>query len=58
MNERNYYENGIRIFWLDEAEPEFTGYEYEQHILASTRLLVLDIISMELFTRCVLVVCM
>ena len=28
---KNYYENGIRIFWLDEAEPEFTGYEYEQY---------------------------
>lgn len=28
---KNYYENGIRVFWLDEAEPEFTGYEYEQY---------------------------
>lgn len=24
----NYYDKGIRIFWLDEAEPEFTGYEF------------------------------
>lgn len=28
---KNYYDNGIRIFWLDEAEPEFTGYEYEHY---------------------------
>ncbi len=25
---KNYYDLGIRIFWLDEAEPEYTGYEY------------------------------
>lgn len=25
---KNYYEKGIRLFWLDEAEPEFTGYEF------------------------------
>lgn len=24
----NYYQHGIRIFWLDEAEPEYTGYGY------------------------------
>lgn len=24
----NYYKNGIHNFWLDEAEPELTGYEY------------------------------
>ena len=28
---RNYYEKGIHIFWLDEAEPELTGYEYEHY---------------------------
>ena len=27
----NYYKDGIKIFWLDEAEPEFTGYEYEHY---------------------------
>ena len=27
----NYYKDGIRIFWLDEAEPEFTGYEYDHY---------------------------
>lgn len=25
----NYYRHGIKTFWLDEAEPEFTGYDYE-----------------------------
>lgn len=25
---KNYYEKGIQIFWLDEAEPEFTGYNF------------------------------
>lgn len=25
---KNYYDKGIQVFWLDEAEPEFTGYEF------------------------------
>lgn len=25
----NYYDNGIRVFWLDEAEPEFTEYSFD-----------------------------
>lgn len=28
---KNYYEKGIKIFWLDEAEPEFTGYEFSHY---------------------------
>ena len=28
---KNYYQDGIKIFWLDEAEPEYTGYEYEHY---------------------------
>lgn len=28
---KNYYDKGIRIFWLDEAEPEFTKYEYSNY---------------------------
>lgn len=28
---KNYYDLGIRIFWLDEAEPEYTGYEYSHY---------------------------
>ena len=27
----NYYRDGIQIFWLDEAEPEYTDYEYEHY---------------------------
>lgn len=28
---KNYYDKGIHIFWLDEAEPELTGYEYRHY---------------------------
>ncbi|AZO94557.1 glycoside hydrolase family 31 protein [Halocella sp. SP3-1] len=27
----NYYDKGIKIFWLDEAEPEFTKYEFSNY---------------------------
>ncbi len=27
----NYYDLGIKTFWLDEAEPEFTTYDYEMY---------------------------
>jgi len=28
---KNYYENGIKIFWLDEAEPEYTHYDFDNY---------------------------
>ena len=28
---KNYFEKGIRIFWLDEAEPEYTAYDFENY---------------------------
>lgn len=28
---RNYYDKGIRLFWLDEAEPEYMLYDYDNH---------------------------
>lgn len=28
---KNYYDKGIKIFWLDEAEPEFTGYDFDNY---------------------------
>lgn len=28
---KNYYDKGIKIFWLDEAEPEFTKYEFSHY---------------------------
>lgn len=37
---KNYYDKGIRVFWLDEAEPEFTNYDYDiyrTHIGPHTR---------------------
>lgn len=27
----HYYQYGIKIFWLDEAEPEYTKYEYDNY---------------------------
>lgn len=27
----NYYEKGIRIFWLDEAEPEYSVYDFDNY---------------------------
>ncbi len=27
----NYYSKGIRIFWLDEAEPEYSVYDYDNY---------------------------
>lgn len=27
----NYYGNGIDMFWLDEAEPEYSAYDYEHY---------------------------
>ena len=26
---QNYYDYGIRVFWLDEAEPEYGTYDFE-----------------------------
>ncbi|MBO5109245.1 MAG: glycoside hydrolase family 31 protein [Clostridia bacterium] len=27
----NYYDKGIRVFWLDEAEPEYKQYDFDNH---------------------------
>ncbi len=27
----NYYRHGVRVFWLDEAEPEYGVYDYDLH---------------------------
>ena len=27
----NYYGNGVRLFWLDEAEPEYTAYDFDNY---------------------------
>jgi len=28
-SKKNYYDKGIRIFWLDEAEPEYSSYDFD-----------------------------
>ncbi|NLM12180.1 MAG: family 31 glucosidase [Epulopiscium sp.] len=28
---KNYYDKGVRIFWLDEAEPEYTAYDFDNY---------------------------
>ncbi len=28
---KNYYDKGIKVFWLDEAEPEYTVYNFENY---------------------------
>ena len=28
---KNYYDNGIKIFWLDEAEPEYGKYDFDNY---------------------------
>ena len=36
---RNYYDKGVRLFWLDEAEPEYTPYDFDNfryHLGANT----------------------
>lgn len=30
---KNYYDNGVRLFWLDNAEPEYQGYDFDQYRL-------------------------
>lgn len=38
---KNYYENGVRVFWLDEAEPEYGTYDfdnYRYHIGSNTQI--------------------
>lgn len=29
--EKNYYDRGIKTFWLDEAEPEYTVYDFDNY---------------------------
>ena len=28
---QNYYDNGVRVFWLDEAEPEYSVYDFDNY---------------------------
>ncbi|MFA6506867.1 MAG: TIM-barrel domain-containing protein [Treponemataceae bacterium] len=31
VNKKNYFDKGIRLFWLDEAEPEYTVYDFDNY---------------------------
>lgn len=28
---KNYYDKGVRVFWLDEAEPEYNAYDFDNY---------------------------
>ena len=28
---KNYYDKGVRVFWLDEAEPEYSYYDFDNY---------------------------
>ena len=28
---QNYYDKGVKLFWLDEAEPEYTAYDFDNY---------------------------
>jgi alpha-D-xyloside xylohydrolase len=28
---KNYYDKGIKVFWLDEAEPEYSAYDFDNY---------------------------
>lgn len=31
ISKKNYYEKGVRLFWLDEAEPEYGPYDFDNY---------------------------
>lgn len=31
VSKKNYYDKGVKIFWLDEAEPEFGPYDFDNY---------------------------
>ncbi|ADL50687.1 TIM-barrel domain-containing protein [Clostridium cellulovorans] len=31
VSKKNYYDKGVRIFWLDEAEPEYGPYDFDNY---------------------------
>jgi len=31
VSKKNYYDKGIKIFWLDEAEPEYSDYDFDNY---------------------------
>lgn len=48
---KNYYDNGIHIFWLDEAEPEYSPYDFDLYRLYKGRNLSVGNIYPEMFAK-------
>lgn len=48
---QNYYENGIHLFWLDEAEPEYSTYDFDNHKLQLGRNTKVGNIYPELYAK-------
>ena len=48
---RNYHDLGIRIFWLDEAEPEYGTYDFENYRYSMGSNLQIGNIYPQLFSR-------
>ncbi len=48
---QNYYDKGIRIFWLDEAEPEYGTYDFENYRYSLGSNLQIGNVYPQLFSR-------
>ena len=48
---RNYYDKGVRLFWLDEAEPEYGTYDYANYRYAAGSVLSVGNIYPQQFAR-------
>jgi alpha-D-xyloside xylohydrolase len=49
---KNYYEKGINIFWLDEAEPEYGEYDFENYRYSLGSVLQVGNIYPQMYSRC------
>lgn len=48
---QNYYDKGIEMFWLDEAEPEYSPYDFDLYRLYKGRNMQVGNIYPEMFAR-------
>ncbi len=48
---QNYYDKGVRIFWLDEAEPEYGSYDFENYRYHMGSNLAIGNVYPQLFSR-------
>jgi alpha-D-xyloside xylohydrolase len=49
---KNYYDHGIRIFWLDEAEPEYGEYDFGNYRYFMGTALQVSNIYPKMYSRC------